>query len=706
MTDSVSVKFGADVAGLVAGARQATDAMKGFAHDTRSALSSLTAPFAQLQRMILGVAAVAAGGAVFKSFVDAATTASGEVLRLSKALGINREEANLLRVQLHGAGVGVDDYVTASLQLDRQLRSNETAIRATGMATRDANGQLLDGHKLMTNALATLKQYREGTQQNIAAQVIFGRGASEIAKLHRLNSESMRQAAKDMEELGLRVTKESEANTKSYNAAIRQLGLAFMGIKEAIGREVLPHLTSFAEWFRAKAPDIIKNMRETMRSVIEWAFEAAKGLVEFVHDVVGGLTRLMALYTMVKAGMGIISDAEANKTMGRLSDILDSLKNLRERALAAVDGIKAVITAGGTIGKPTAEDKPTASRNADDLLKIEEKRKAEMLAKDQLIRAEKLKLEEARVGYEADFQNMKTSEDRKFALIMDASRKAYIEELRLLEEKKAIAGSELALRQQVENQIAELKGRYAIQEKQLNQQSLEAMKAKYMEVFSEIHSAFSSQLRGLLAGTTSFTQAFKAMAGDLILAFIGMCTRMALQWAALELARTTATVSGQAARTAAEEAGAIASLALLIPKILKAIAAFAAETFGGIFAFLAPAMGPAAAGPAAAGAATVAAAAGSISAFEVGAWEIGAEQLAVLHPREAVLPAGAAEAFRNFASGGFQGGGGGNTHLHIHTMDAAGVAAFVKKHQGIIGDAAEQWSKKNAFRNPNNPWNK
>ena len=77
----------------------------------------------------------------------------------------------------------------------------------------------------------------------------------------------------------------------------------------------------------------------------------------------------------------------------------------------------------------------------------------------------------------------------------------------------------------------------------------------------------------------------------------------------------------------------------------KASPRISAQAFSGIFAFLAPIMGPAAAGPAAAGEATVMAAADGI-ASAAGGWMVPSDQLAMVHQNEMILPAKSAKAFR------------------------------------------------------------
>lgn len=120
----------------------------------------------------------------------------------------------------------------------------------------------------------------------------------------------------------------------------------------------------------------------------------------------------------------------------------------------------------------------------------------------------------------------------------------------------------------------------------------------------------------------------------------------------METAKTAATTTGVAARSSAETAGASTSLTAQLASAVKSIAIDAGQAFAGIFAFLSPLMGPAAAGPAAAGEAAVYAAAGSIAAFDVGAWSIPQDMLGVLHAGETVLPQSFASGLRNAVGGG------------------------------------------------------
>ena len=132
----------------------------------------------------------------------------------------------------------------------------------------------------------------------------------------------------------------------------------------------------------------------------------------------------------------------------------------------------------------------------------------------------------------------------------------------------------------------------------------------------------------------------------------------------------------------------------MLASMLKSVPASASETFAGVFGFLAPVMGPAAAGPAAAAQGAVL----SVAAFDIGAWSIPQDQLAMVHQNELVMPAAEAGAFRSLlsqqANGGAVGAGaqGGETHVHLNVsaLDAGSVKGWLGGNSRQIMKAMNQ----------------
>ena len=246
------------------------------------------------------------------------------------------------------------------------------------------------------------------------------------------------------------------------------------------------------------------------------------------------------------------------------------------------------------------------------------------------------------------------------------------------------------------NDIAKIKAQEADAIRKINDQMVDDERKAADETTKEWQSAaqtiegeFNSQLRGVLEGTTSFRQAMEKIFESLTIKVIEEIEKQTINWAIGEATKTTATVTGNEARAAANLAGASSGLGADLASIMSSIKASAAQTFAGVFGFLSPIMGPAASAPAAVSEAAVLGVGSGLSVYDIGAWSIPGDQLAMVHKQELVMPAPQAAAFRqlltNMASG--QGGSGGasngggspvNIHFSGPVYDATKLASTVR----------------------------
>jgi hypothetical protein len=244
-------------------------------------------------------------------------------------------------------------------------------------------------------------------------------------------------------------------------------------------------------------------------------------------------------------------------------------------------------------------------------------------------------LAEQKVVLAAEASQYQITQNQKYAMLEAATQKEYEAELKLLQQEADLGNLKAQQYQQILNKITLLKQKHDLDMIKLDEQAIAQQQQMWNTALGTIETAFNSQLRGLLAGTTSWSQAFKNILGDVIIKFIEMCDQMVVKWLAAELAQTTASTSGAAARAAAQQTGAASGILANATNAMQAIMTDAAQTFAGVFAFLAPTMGPAAAGPAAAAQASVSAAA----IFDVGTDYVVRGGLALIHPGETIIPA-------------------------------------------------------------------
>jgi hypothetical protein len=226
--------------------------------------------------------------------------------------------------------------------------------------------------------------------------------------------------------------------------------------------------------------------------------------------------------------------------------------------------------------------------------------------------------------------------------------------------------------------------KYLLERQKATEKAEEEDAKQWKAAADQVAGAFNSQLKGLLAGTTSWSQAMKNISADLVLKFIEgqvKATAEFLANKAREVAaaiagegtKTTATTTGAALRSAAEVASGQTSILAVVANAIKSIYASGGETGAKVTAAVADEAGPAApAIGAAAAAATIAPNLALVATYDVGTDYVLRSGLAIIHQGEQIRPA--------VGSGPYTGKNdrGGDTHvaLNITAMDSRSVERF------------------------------
>ena len=176
-----------------------------------------------------------------------------------------------------------------------------------------------------------------------------------------------------------------------------------------------------------------------------------------------------------------------------------------------------------------------------------------------------------------------------------------------------------------------------------------------------------------------------------------------------ELAKTTASTAGDAARTASGAAASAAGSTMAAASMLKSIFGSAGQAFAGVFGFMAPIMGPAAAGPAAAAESTViSVGTGLVAAADIGMWKVPTDRLAMIHQNELhhargagrSVPRHADRCFDRLSTGWGRGAGdGGSNGVGCVTGSWTGGAGGVSAYGGGAGGAGGSSSADGSWPN-------
>ena len=329
MTDQATgFQVGADINPFEASMRRMIDAAQSGQTGVGSALSNLAGgPLAGLRNAFEGIAAILAGGFLTTAIMDTAVM-TDKAMDLSRALGISTNEAKAVQMALQDIGAQAGEYEGAAKGMVRQLRENEEAMNKMGLETRDASHNLRPLNELMVDGIATLGDYKDGTDRALASQVLFGRGIDASSKLMLLNQDVIDQNQKLMQELGLTVGEQSVAAWREYDSAMDQAGFGMQGLKKAIGDTLMPVMVTLVDMFNAVAPAAITVLRVALGSLTSVFLIIKQGIQQMAAVVYATLYNIVepirGIFEAVAKGMtgDFAGAATAFKAIGKnVSDV-------------------------------------------------------------------------------------------------------------------------------------------------------------------------------------------------------------------------------------------------------------------------------------------------------------------------------------------------------------------------------------------------
>jgi hypothetical protein len=660
MSDNdVNVKFGADVGGAEAAITELRETMEGFA----APISGLMSALGELKETLVAAFAIEQ----ISEFIEQMAQLGTATERSMAILGVSSKEVAQLSLIAQASG-GTLQGMTSSLerlQVNLQKAGDATtpvgqALKAIGLSASDLVGIPIP--QQMDKIADGLAKFADGGNKTAIAIALLGRGGANMIPILDQGSAGLNTLRDAAVNSGSVLSEDTVKGLTMVHVSALTLTGSITGLGAAI-------VGSFGQSIR-NANAAMTDMVSGLSAVIQ-AGGLQKAMVaelKFTWDffVAGMVQNAVVIKDVLTLNWGsIVSDWKAGTD--KMQDIATEHWNamLRDAGIAKLKLAMAVTPEGAEKSQAPA----ISTGGGDGAAAAQKELDGEIKVLQQGLAQKKLILDQ-------EVAQHQISNAQKFQSLQDYTDDEYEDEKDLLVKELALYAQGTSQYAGVKSKLLELDQKYANESTKIQGDAVKAQQATYQSMFNAVEGAFNSQLKGLLAGTTSWSQAFKSILGSLIISFIEAVEKMGFEWLAGELAKTTATVAGVTARTGAEATGAAASSGIAMVSVVRSIMSSAAQTFAGIFAFLSPTLGPAAAAPATAAEAVVASTA--VAAYEQGTPWVPSDGMAMLHRGEAVLPASVNAAGLNGASGG----GGGQ--INITALDARSVLNLFKDNAGAI----------------------
>lgn len=201
-----------------------------------------------------------------------------QIAQIRRETGMTAEQASLLVSVMERADVPTENMGRLFAMLGRNLATNEGLFKRLGVATRDANGDLLDGYSIVDNLRRRFSEYGSSLVETAAAQKLFGRTGYEMLQFLQLNDQQFHLFAQAAQAAGEVLNEDVIAGAERFNRTWQDLFGTLKGLQTGIFAGLEPTLEAFVASFA-------EFVRAHMAQIIAFVVNAAN----FVLGVIGGL---------------------------------------------------------------------------------------------------------------------------------------------------------------------------------------------------------------------------------------------------------------------------------------------------------------------------------------------------------------------------------------------------------------------------------
>lgn len=199
----------------------------------------------------IGAAAVTAGAAAITAFahtsIDKYKEVGSETRRLMSLTGGTAESMSRLRFAAGEVGVSTDALGTAIKRLSTGIETNNKNVVNSGIAFKDAHGQILPVDQLLGNVAAKFESMPNGVAKNTLAVQLFGKAGTDLIPFLNKGRDGLAELERQADKYGLTLSQSNLDALKKNSLAHKEFSAALEGLELQFGVHLLPTINKFVE---------------------------------------------------------------------------------------------------------------------------------------------------------------------------------------------------------------------------------------------------------------------------------------------------------------------------------------------------------------------------------------------------------------------------------------------------------------------------
>jgi hypothetical protein len=240
---------------------------------------------------VMAGAALAGVGTALFAIAKTTASAGDQFQKMAQKIGVSAEALSELKhaAELSGTSietVGMGFRLLSKRMLDAQegLAEAKRTFDRLGISVQDSSGRLRDADTVFMDAVDAINKLGSETEKTALAQELFGRSGTELLPLVRAGKDGIAAMRREAKELGITFNQVEANQAAAFEDAMTRLKRAFTGLKNSMGKELIPVLTRLAESFTEKIPEITKKIDELKQD--EWAKTAGETATLVIANII------------------------------------------------------------------------------------------------------------------------------------------------------------------------------------------------------------------------------------------------------------------------------------------------------------------------------------------------------------------------------------------------------------------------------------
>lgn len=240
---------------------------------------------------------LAAGGALtaLGGMAYSAVTGADDLNTLAKQTGISTEMLQKAQYAADLIDVSFETFTGSIAKMTAKLRTNEQGFNDFGIATRNANGDLLSSEEIFFNAAKALSEIENETERDIAAQELFGKSAADLAGIIDDGGEALKAYGQQAEDLGLIMSQDTLNGLNEVNDKIDTLKANVKGTLAKTGAKALEALTP-----------VLEKVANAIGNVLEWIGNLDEGTLNTIVTILAIVAALTPVISLISGIVSVI----------------------------------------------------------------------------------------------------------------------------------------------------------------------------------------------------------------------------------------------------------------------------------------------------------------------------------------------------------------------------------------------------------------